>query len=105
MKKGKQKRPKEKMQLSIEFANNGIILRSPECGDEVLLAIHGKGTEKDGVYGYIVDHSEEYKAIGKKILDWLINTAIVDNDDWLSTGADLNIEATLTGRSRWAWIP
>lgn len=26
---------KEKMQLNIEFADNGIILRSPECKDDV----------------------------------------------------------------------
>ena len=30
-------RPKEKMQLTIEFADNGIILRNPELEDEVTL--------------------------------------------------------------------
>ena len=32
-------RPKEKMQLTIEFADNGIILRNPELEDEVTLAL------------------------------------------------------------------
>ena len=55
-------RPKEKMQLTIEFADNGIILRNPELEDDVTLALIGLD---EG--GYNVIHDEEYKAIGKKI--------------------------------------
>lgn len=34
------------MRLTIEFADNGIILRNPECEDEVTLAVRGKRADK-----------------------------------------------------------
>jgi hypothetical protein len=92
-------RPKEKTQLTIEFADNGIILRNPDCEDEVTLALTGKGTHNPGGYGYDIDHSEEYRAIGKKIYDWLIEVAVVEHSDYfITTGAELDITATLNGR-------
>ena len=50
----KENRPKEKMRLVIEFADNGIILRNPDCEDEVTLAL-AKGEWTDSI-----DHSDEY---------------------------------------------
>ena len=89
-------RPKEKMQLTIEFADNGIILRNPELKDDVTLALLGLD---DG--GYNVIHDEEYKAIGKRIYDWLTEVAVPEHSGtWISTGAELDITATLTGRER-----
>ena len=89
-------RQKEKMQLTIEFADNGIILRNPELEDEVTLALLGLD---EG--GYNVIHDEEYKAIGKKIYDWLVEVVVPEHSGtWISTGADLDITATLTGRER-----
>lgn len=90
----KDNRPKEKMRLTIEFADNGIILRNPECKDEVTLAVHpDTGHNQKGA-----DYSEEYKAVGQKIYDWLINVAVEDHSyDWISTGAELSITATLCG--------
>ena len=94
-------KPKERMQLSIEFADNGIILRNPEIEDDVTLAITGKGIKKENGYGYDIDHSEEFKAIGRKIYNWLVDVAFTENSDyWLSTGAELKITATLNGRER-----
>ena len=88
----KENRPKEKMQLTIEFADNGIILRNPECEDEIKLAVTGHG---DTLY------DEEYKAIGQKILDWLFEVVVPENADKLIvTGAELDITATMTGRHR-----
>lgn len=51
--------PTEKMRLTIEFADNGIILRDPDCEDIVELALTGKGTIKSmgGEY-YDQDHSQ-----------------------------------------------
>ena len=73
---------KEKMQLNIEFADNGIILRSPECKDDVSLAL---AKELD-------------KAIGKKIYDWLNgDVATKWRGLWSITGAKLDITATLNG--------
>ena len=94
-------RPKEKMQLTIEFADNGIILRNPDLEDEVTLALTGKGIHRDDGYGYVIDHSEEYRSIGKKIYDWLTEVVVAEySGDFISTGAELNIMATLTGRKR-----
>jgi hypothetical protein len=94
-------RPKEKMQLTIEFADNGIILRNHELEDEVTLALTGKGTYKPEGYGYDIDHSEEYRAIGKKIYDWLTEVVVAEYSGYLvTTGAELDITATLNGRRR-----
>jgi hypothetical protein len=99
----KENRPKEKMQLTIEFADNGIILRNPELEDEVTLALM-KIVEYDPHVSrdrYEFVHDDEYKAIGKKIYDWLNNEVVPGySDTWVSTGAELDITATLTGRER-----
>ena len=93
-------RPKEKMQLTIECADNGIILRNPDCEEEVTLALI-KEKHKEVGYGYDIDHSEEYRAIGKKIYDWLTEVAVVEHSDYfITTGAELDITATLNGRIR-----
>jgi hypothetical protein len=92
-------RPKEKMQLTIEFADNGIILRNPDFEDEVTLALTGNGTHKPEGYGYDIDHTEEYKAIGRKVYEWLTEVAVTEHSGyWIATGAELDIVATLTGR-------
>jgi hypothetical protein len=91
-------RPKEKMQLMIEFADNGIILRNPELEDEVTLALI-KEKHKEVGYGYDIDHSEEYRVIGKKIYDWLTEVVVAEYSGYLvTTGAELDITATLNGR-------
>jgi hypothetical protein len=99
----KENRPKEKMRLVIEFADNGIILRNPELEDEVTLALT-KIVEYDPHVSrdrYEFVHDDEYKAIGKKIYDWLNNEVVPGySDTWVSTGAELDITATLTGRER-----
>lgn len=88
-------RPKDKMRLVIEFADNGIILRNPECEDEVTLALM-KGEWTDSI-----DHSDEYKVIGKKVYDWLMDVVVEGHaDELICTGAELDITATLTGRER-----
>ena len=89
-------RPKEKMQITIEFADNGIILRNPELEDDVTLAL--LGLSKDG---WDVIHDEEYKAIGKRIYDWITEVVVSElSGTWISTGAELDITATMTGRPR-----
>ena len=96
----KKDNPVEQMKLDIEFADNGIILRNPDIEDEVTLALTGKGTHKPEGYGYDIDHSEEYRAIGKMIYDWLTDVAMAEHaDHWVSTGAALHIKAELTGRA------
>lgn len=87
-------RPKEKMRLTIEFADNGIILRNPDDEYDVTLVLSGEN-------GYNVDHSEEYRIIGKKIYDWLTDVVVSDHSNhWIAIGADFDIVATLIGRKR-----
>ena len=94
-------RPKEKMQLTIEFADNGIILRNPELEDEVTLALTKETTSTSMARAYDLDHSEEYRVIGKKIYDWLTEVVVAEYSGYLiTTGAELDITATLNGRRR-----
>lgn len=90
--------PLEQMKLDIEFADNGIILRNPDYEDEVTLALTLEKTDEEGKR---TDwHAKEYRAIGKKIYDWL-EVAVAEHDDhWLSTGANLHIMAELRGRKK-----
>ena len=91
--------PVETMRLDIEFADNGIILRNPDIEDEVTLALI-KEKHKEVGYGYDFDPTEEYRAIGKKIYDWLPEVPVLEHADyWVSTGANLHIKAELTGRA------
>lgn len=88
--------PVESMRLDIEFADNGIILRNPDCDDEITLALF-KEIPKER--GYSIDNTDEYLAIGKKISQWLTEVAVDKHADyWISTGAKLRIQAELTGR-------
>lgn len=91
--------PTETMRLDIEFADNGIILRNPDYEDEVTLALI-KEKHKEVGYGYDIDHTEEYRAIGKKIYDWMDVVVPEHEGIWITTGVNLHIKAKLTGRVR-----
>ena len=91
-------KPVESMRLNIEFADNGIILRNPDYLDDVTLAltleerIDGEGKRTDW-------HVKEYRAIGKKIYDWLTEVVVPEYSGYfITTGAELAITATLNGR-------
>ena len=86
------------MRLSIETADNGIIIRG-EDPDDVYLALD-KAVKNDG-YGCTVDHSDEYKAIGRRIYSWLMEELSEEHhDEMCITGFDLEINAWVTGRER-----
>ena len=90
--------PKEKMRMNIELADNGIIIRNPENEDEVTLALTGGGVNLNKGYGYEIDHSEEYKAIGKKIFDWLLDVVIQEHEgELVITNFDIDVVATRKG--------
>lgn len=82
------------MKMVIELADNGIIIRDPEWEDDVTLAI-SKGQ-------YDEDHTDEYKEIGKRVYDWLVNVVRGESepDEIIVTGFDIDINARCTGRSR-----
>ena len=91
--------PKEKMRMNIELADNGIIIRNPENEDEVTLAMNVGGTRKADGYGYDIDHTDEYKAIGRKIYDWLLDVVIQEHDtELVITNFDIDVVATCKGR-------
>ena len=84
--------PKEKMRMNIELADNGIIIRNLENEDEVTLAME-KGEWTDNI-----DHSDEYKAIGRKIYDWLMDMECDKHrGDIIITNFDIDIVATCKG--------
>lgn len=76
-------------------ACNGIIIRNPDCKDEVTLAIT---SEARGIYGER-DLTNEYKAIGRKIYSWLMDVVIQEyKDDMIITNFDIDVTATCKGR-------
>lgn len=90
--------PKEKMRLNIELADNGIVLRNPGCEDEVTLVVTIGNPDRSILYKK--DLSNEYRAIGEKIYDWLLDVVIEEHEnDLIITNFDLDITATCKGRS------
>ena len=88
--------PKEKMRMNIELADNGIIIRKPDCEDEVTLAIT---SDARTIYND-KDLSNEYKAIGQKVYDWLLDVVIQEHEDELIiTNFDIDVVATCKGRA------
>ena len=97
----KKNNPVEQMKLDIEFADNGIILRNPDCEDEVTLALTKETTSTSLARLCDFDDTEKHRAIGKKIYEWLLEEAVPEHADyWITTGAKLHIKAELTGRKR-----
>ena len=82
--------PKEKMRMNIELADNGIIIRNPDEEDEVTLALHREDSCRA--------REDEYKAIGKKVFDWLMDDVIENNVDFIITNFDIDVVATCKGR-------
>ena len=86
------KEPKEKMRMNIELADNGIIIRNLENEDEVTIAQKAFDFHND-------NHDNEYKAIGQKVYDWLLDAVIPEHEDELIiTNFDIDVVATLKGR-------
>ena len=85
--------PKEKMRMNIELADNGIIIRNPDEEDEVTLAMN-KGEVGDAFFD-----DDIYKAVGKKVYDWLLDVVIQEHeDDLIITNFDIDVVATCKGR-------
>ena len=88
--------PKEKMRMNIELADNGIIIRNPDCEDDITLAIT---SETRTIYNE-KDLSNEYKAIGRKIYDWLLDVVLQEHDtELIITNFDIDVVATCKGRA------
>ena len=82
--------PKEKMRMNIELADNGIIIRNPECEYDITLAITSEYNKRD--------LTNEYKAIGKKIYNWLLDVVIQEHDtELMITNFDIDVVATCKG--------
>ena len=80
------------MRMNIELADNGIIIRNPDCEDEVTLAVEKEAA--DGMW-----HGSEERAIGHKIYSWLMDVVIQKHEDELIiTNFDIDVVATCKGR-------
>ena len=87
---------KERMRLNLELADNGIILRNPDCEDDVTLAVHPSEPFRAGG----PDLSNEYRAIGQKIYDWLLDVVTEEHrGELIITNFDIDITATCKGRA------
>ena len=81
----------EKMEMRIELADNGIILRDEDCNVHVVM--HGEST-KNADYGYKIDHTPERKAIGSWVYEFLMESVLPEHEDELSiVGFDIEIIA------------
>ena len=86
------KEPMEKMRMNIELADNGIIIRNPDCEDEVTLAVEKEAA--DGMW-----YGSEERAIGKKIYSWLMDVVIQEHEgELIITNFDIEVVATCKGR-------
>lgn len=85
------------MNMNIELADNGIIIRNRDNEDEVTLALERDRRnydEKDS-------RQDMYKAIGEKIYDWLMDDVIEEqSDELVVTHFELEIVVECIGRER-----
>lgn len=97
MKKNKRSEKLEFMNLDIELADNGIIIRNEANEDEVTLALERDRRnydEKDS-------RQDMYKAIGEKVYDWLMDDVInKQSDNLVVTNFDVEISVECIGRER-----
>ena len=85
------------MDLNIELADNGIIIRDESNEDEVTLAL-----ERDERFNDEKDRRQDiYKAIGEKVYDWLMDYVVNKQSDTLVvTNFDVEIDVVCLGRER-----
>lgn len=97
MKKNKRSNKPEVMNLNIEMADNGIIIRNEANEDDVTLAL-----KRDERFNDEKDRRQDiYKAIGEKIYDWLMGDVINNQSDTLTvTHFDMDICVVCIGRER-----
>lgn len=97
MKKNKRSEKFEFMNLDIELADNGIIIRNEANEDEVTLAL-----ERDRRFNDEKDSRQDiYKAIGEKVYDWLMDDVInKQSANLLVTHFDVEIIVECKGRER-----
>lgn len=97
MKENKRSMKFEFMNLDIELADNGIIIRNEANEDEVTLALERDRRnydEKDS-------RQDIYKAIGEKVYNWLMDDVInKQSDNLVVTHFELEINAECIGRER-----
>lgn len=82
----------DKMRMSIELAENGIIIRNP-CDEDDITVAYTKNLLEEA------DLEDSYKAIGRKIFDWLLEDLCTKHRCELTvTGFDLDVRAKCVGR-------
>lgn len=95
MKKSK----KETMRMVINLAENGIIIRNPDSIDPDNAYLAMSKATKNEPYGYTFDHSDEHRAIGRRIYAWLMEELSEEHECKMEiNGFEIEINAWVTGR-------
>lgn len=85
----------EYLKMNIELADNGIIIRNPNEDDEVTLALHLRDSRD---YNGDNCREDEYKAIGKKIFDFLMDDLVENHTELIITNFDIEVQVIAKGR-------
>ena len=85
----------EYLKMNIELADNGIIIRNPNEEDEVTLALNLRDS-----CDYNGDNcrEDEYKAIGKKVFDFLMDDIVENHTEFIITNFDIEVQVVAKGR-------
>lgn len=87
--------------MEIELADNGVILRNPDCEDEVTLAVTPSRDERTGHGNIGLDITDANAGIGRKVYDWLMDVVFPEyENELIVTGFSLIIEAKPNGREK-----
>ncbi len=89
----RKKTNEEVMQLNIELADNGVIIRNPDNEDYVWLALRKEEGDEDERNAMIT------LSLGQMIYEWLIEVVLTKHEDELIiNGFEIDISARCTGR-------
>lgn len=96
MEEKKQTEP-DVLRISIDLANNGVIIRNPDDEGDVQLVLYKPHCENS--FSTESAHDDEYKEIGKRIVFWMYNAVLEMHSDELNvTGFNMEVAVSCIGR-------
>ncbi len=91
-------RPSDQLHLSIELADNGIIMRDRDCADIVEVEKYDNTFDYSDKPRY---NADIHRMLGRKIYEWIMEVVVDDNvRDWATNGADIDINVRLNGHKK-----
>lgn len=83
----------ERKKITIELADNGIIIREPDCVDVVQLSLYQRNT--------VEEYSQIYHDLGEILFGWLMEVVLEDyKGPLVAEGFKVEFNAEITGRKR-----